>query len=122
MNHFFRTVVRVAREGLIHGNANSPQGLFTIGRNAMISFVGWVSKAQATGTARAARDPTCRMPNIFRCWVTAAPNPTYERSLREPSHPLPNHPPLRRGGGTLNRKQPLVNIIRHFMFETLEQR
>ena len=32
-----------------------------------------VSEERATGTARAARDPTNQ-----KCWVTASPNPTYE--------------------------------------------
>ena len=57
------------------------------GRNTMISFVGWVSEARATGTARAARDPTCQKPNISRCWVTATPNPTYKAAKKTPDCP-----------------------------------
>jgi len=36
-----------------------------------------VSEERATGTARAARDPTNQ-----KCWVTASPNPTYETARK----------------------------------------
>ena len=55
------------------------------------------------------------MPNISRCWVTAAPNPTYELSQRESSPSLPSPRCAGEGGREqfLLLVQPAKEVVLH---------
>lgn len=68
------------------------QGLLVIGRNTMISLVGW----QGTSDWNSSRNKRPNMANTVLGNALCA-NPTYELSLRGFSYPLPNPYPSGRG-------------------------